>query len=63
MSLCSHIYDNLTLCKNKNGYNSTNKCRLHFRDIDCSTKESKIQSKRLDRLRKRLKDTGFYFGD
>jgi len=29
-----------------------NECKDHFRDIDCGTKESKIQDKRLDILRK-----------
>ena len=39
----------------------TNMCKLHFHDINGDRKESKIQDKRLDQLRKRLADTGMWF--
>jgi len=49
---CNHIYADFSMCNKKSGYASSTQCKDHFRDIDCGTKESKIQDKRLDILRK-----------
>jgi len=48
---CGHINENLSMCQRKGGYKYTNRCKNHINDIDCESKKSKIQTKRLDRLR------------
>ncbi len=52
---CAHLYDDLSMCKSTKLYASCIFCKKHFRDLDCGNVESKIQSSRLARLRKTIK--------
>jgi hypothetical protein len=49
---CPHLYEDLSICGRKNGYNSTTHCEKHFHDINCDRVESKTQEIRLKRLKK-----------
>jgi len=48
---CLHLNADLSICGKKNGFNMTCCCKKHFRDINLDRKESKIQDKRLEKLR------------
>jgi len=52
---CGHLYDDLHMCKSKGLFASSIYCKKHFRDLDVANVESKIQTSRLQRLRKTIK--------
>lgn len=59
---CHHLFDNLTFCNRKNGYQHTIYCKKHILDVNGGTKQSRTQEKRLDRLRtsyKQMKKKGY----
>jgi len=53
---CGHIYADLTMCQSRFLYASSMCCQKHFKDIECGTKSSSLQDKRLDQIRKIIKD-------
>lgn len=53
---CGHIYADLTMCQSIFLYASSMCCKKHFTDIECSTKSSDLQNKRLNKIRKIIKD-------
>lgn len=53
---CAHINADLSMCQSRKLYASSICCKKHFADIECSTKASKLQDKRLDQIRKINKD-------
>lgn len=52
---CTHLNADLSMCQSRRLYSSSICCKKHFADIDGSTKASKVQMKRLGRLRKTIK--------
>ncbi len=53
---CGHINADLTMCQSRILYASSMCCKRHFRDIECETKSSGLQDKRLDQIRKIIKE-------
>ena len=53
---CGHIYADLTMCQSIFLYASSMCCKKHFADIECGTKSSNLQDKRLDQIRKIIKE-------
>lgn len=52
---CGHIYEDLSMCQSRQLYASSSHCRKHWGDIHASSKKSKTQIKRLERLRSTIK--------
>lgn len=52
---CSHINADLSMCQSTKLYACSINCKKHFKDIDCDTKESNLQTKRLAEIRKIIK--------
>ena len=52
---CAHLYEDLNKCQSKKLHASSIYCKKHFFDLDVVNVESKIQSVRLERLRKTIK--------
>jgi len=52
---CAHINANLSMCQNRKLYAMSCNCKKHFADIECSTKASDLQMKRLVEIRKIIK--------
>ncbi len=53
---CGHINADLTMCQSRSLYADSMCCKKHFRDIECETKSSQLQDKRLDQIRKIIKE-------
>lgn len=51
-----HINADLTMCQSRELYASSMCCKQHFRDIECGTKSSNLQNKRLDQIRNIIKE-------
>lgn len=61
---CGHLNNDLSMCQDTHLYASSIYCQTHFADLNASSKASKIQDNRLDRLRKTIYQiqTGVDFG-
>jgi len=52
---CAHINQDLSMCQSRALYAHSCNCKKHFADINCSTKASNVQMKRLKEIRKIIK--------